>query len=279
MVEVPEYLLERSRQRRLELTGTTGEKGAAAPSPTSEGAPVAAAASAAAETGVAQKPATVLPAIPPAAPPPPPEPPKPWILAARGRNKIPYWVMPALLFLPIWAYIYVGTLEEPTRAATGLIAEGQEVFGAKCAACHTASGGGSSSGPKLNEGELLLTFPDDSENLGLAQHVHWVVQGTNGIGEGNPYGAAERGRTGGWFANMPPHADDLSAREILAVVFYERVMHGDSDLAETLAPIAYDALVDGTLTLPEGFSSETTVEDISLLLTRLGQSTETEPEP
>lgn len=262
MVEVPEYLLERSRQRRLELTGDAGE------SPAPADAPAPAQTAAASAPAVAAAPAT-LPEIPPAPPPPPPPPPKPWIQAALSRNKIPYWVMPVLLFLPIWAYIYVGTLEEPTRAVTGIIAEGQEVFQAKCAACHTASGGGSSSGPKLSDGEVLLTFPDDAENLGLAQHVHWVLQGTNGIGEGNPYGAPERERTGGWFANMPGHANDLSAREILAVVLYERVTHGASELAATLAPITDDALNAGTLELPENFSEETSVEDAAAILAPL----------
>ncbi len=262
MVEVPEYLLERSRQRRLELTGSAGE------SPAPADAPAPAQTAAASAPAVAAAPAA-LPEIPPAPPPPPPPKPKPWIQAALSRNKIPYWVMPVLLFLPIWAYIYVGTLEEPTRAVTGIIAEGQEVFQAKCAACHTASGGGSSSGPKLSDGEVLLTFPDDAENLGLAQHVHWVLQGTNGIGEGNPYGAPERERTAGWFANMPGHAGDLSAREILAVVLYERVTHGASELAATLAPITDDALNAGTLELPENFSEETSVEDTAAILAPL----------
>ncbi len=184
--------------------------------------------------------------------------------------------MPVLLFLPIWAYIYVGTLEEPTRAATGIMAEGLEVFGAKCAACHTASGGGSSSGPKLDDGEVLLTFPDDPDNLGLAQQVHWVVQGTNGIGEGNPYGAAERGRLAGWFANMPGHADDLTAREVLAVVLYERAAHGASELAATLAPVAEEALNDEALVLPEHFTEETSVADVADLLAPLMPSGESE---
>lgn len=270
MVEVPEYLLERSRQRRLELTGSAGD------APAGDAAPASAApATASAPAAPAAAPSS-LPAIPPAPAPPPPPKPKPWVQAALSRSKIPYWVMPVLLFLPIWAYIYVGTLEEPTRAATGIIAEGEEVFQSKCAACHTASGGGSSSGPKLNEGEVLLTFPDDAENLGLAQHVHWVLQGTNGIGEGNPYGAPERGREAGWFANMPGHANDLSAREILAVVLYERVTHGASELAATLAPITDDALNEGTLELPENFSEETSVEDAAALLSPLLASDEGE---
>ncbi len=266
MTEVPEYLLERSRQRRLELTG---EAGAAAASP-SEGAGVAAPATAAGGTPAA--PATTpspLPAVPPAKPPPPPPPPKPWVQTALRRNKIPYWVMPVLLFLPIWVFMYIGTLEEPTRAATGILADGADVYAAQCAVCHVASGGGGGSGPKLNDGEVLLTFPDDPENLGLAQHVAWVAGGTDGTGEDNPYGSAERGRVAGWFANMPGHYDELTGAEILAVVLYERVTHGESEVAATLAPLVDELLAAGSLELPEEFAENVTPSEVAEFLTPL----------
>ena len=264
MTEVPEYLLERSRQRRLELTG---EAGPSAGSPSEGAAP---AAPAVAGAPAAPAPATSpLPAIPPAAPPPPPPPPKPWVQAAMGRNKIPYWVMPVLLFLPIWVFMYVGTLEEPTRAATGILADGAEVYAAQCAVCHLASGGGSGTGPQLNDGEVVLTFPDDPENLGLAQHVAWVAIATDGTGEGNPYGSPERGREAGWFANMPGHWDELSGTEILAVVLYERVTHGESDVAATLAPLVDELLAAGTLELPEQFDENVTPTDVAGFLAPL----------
>ncbi|MCY3952517.1 MAG: cytochrome c, partial [bacterium] len=251
MTEVPEYLLERSRQRRLELTG---EAGPTAGSPTEGAAP---AAPATAGAPAVPAPATSpLPAIPPAAPPPPPPPPKPWVQAAMGRNKIPYWVMPVLLFLPIWVFMYVGTLEEPTRAATGILADGAEVYAQECAACHTATGAGSGTGPRLNDGEVLLTFPDGAEHRGLAQHIAWVAAGTGGTGEGNPYGDPERGRVAGWFADMPGHYDELTATEILAVVLYERTAHGDSDVAATLAPILDEMLAGGALALPERLNED-----------------------
>ena len=266
MTEVPEYLLERSRERRLELTG---EAGSAAGSPTEGAAPATAAAPA---VGAATAPAPTqssLPAVPPAKPPPPPPPPKPWVQAALGRNKIPYWVMPVLLFLPIWVFMYIGTLEDPTRAATGIVADGAEVYAAQCAVCHVASGAGSGTGPRLNDGEVLLTFPDDAQNLGLAQHVAWVAIATDGTGEGNLYGSAERGRVAGWFANMPGHYDELTGTEILAVVLYERITHGESDVAATLAPIVDALLADGTLELPEHFDENVTPEDVAGFLTPL----------
>ncbi len=261
MTEVPEYLLERSRQRRLELTGEGGEAPAAA-------APAAAAATAASSPPAAAA-RSALPAVPPAAPPPPPPPPKPWVQAALARNKIPYWVMPVLLFLPIWAFMYIGTLEEPTRAATGIVADGQALYAAQCAVCHVASGAGGGTGPRLNDGEVLLTFPDDAENLGLAQHMAWVAVATDGTGEGNPYGAPERGRTAGWFANMPGHYDELTGTEILAVVLYERIAHGESDVAATLAPLIDELLAAGTLELPEQFDENTTPNDVAEFLAPL----------
>ena len=259
MTEVPDYLLERSRQRRTELTGDAGP---------SAGAETAAPAAAAPATGVAAAPAapSPLPAIPPAAPPPPPPPPKPWVQAALARNKIPYWVMPVLLFLPIWVFMYIGTLEDPTRAATGILADGAEVYAQQCAVCHTAGGGGAGSGPQLNDGEVLVTFPDDPDYVGLAQHVAWVARGTDGTGEGNPYGAAERGRVAGWFANMPGHHDELTATEILAVVLYERTEHGESDVAATLAPLMDEVLGAGTLVLPERFDENVDPSDVADLL-------------
>ena len=259
MTEVPEYLLERSRERRMELTGEAGPAAAAG----TAAAPTAAPASGVAAAAPAPSP---LPAIPAAAPPPPPPPPKPWVQAALARPKIPYWVMPVLLFLPIWAYMYVGTLEDPTRAATGILADGAEVYAQQCAVCHTATGVGAGSGPQLNGGEVLVTFPDDPANRGLAQHIAWVANGTDGTGEGNSYGATERGRVAGWFANMPGHHDKLTATEILAVVLYERTEHGGSDVAATLAPLADEALGAGTLVLPEHFDENISPDDVTGLL-------------
>ena len=230
---------------------------------------MAAAASVAGSPATPAPAGTTLPAVPPAPPPPPPPPPKPWVQAALRRQKIPYWVMPVLLFLPIWAFMYIGTLEDPTRAATGILADGSEVYAQQCAVCHTASGAGAGSGPQLNDGEVLLTFPDDPENVGLSQHVTWVALGTDGTGEGNSYGAAERGRVAGWFANMPGHKGKLTATEILAAALYERTEHGESAVAATLAPIVDEMLAAGTLQLPEQFDENVTPTDVARLLAPL----------
>ena len=105
----------------------------------------------------AAAPAAGAPVPIPAAEPPPPEPPKSeWVANAESRKKIPYWVMPVLLFLPIWLIMYVGTLEAPTREE-GVLFEGGEVYAANCASCHGAGGGGGV-GPGFNGGAVIETF-------------------------------------------------------------------------------------------------------------------------
>lgn len=281
MADIPDYLLERSRERRQLLTGQssdaatgsdTGASGAAAPAATSS-ADVPAAAGAG-----GQSPPILAPQPAPAPPPPPPPPTPPYVLAALRRQRIPYWAMPVLLFLPIWAFLYVGTLESPTRGETGIIGEGAEVYAATaaCASCHAADGAGTNSGPQLNGGELLLTFPEVPDGLGLAQQIEWIVKGTNDTGVGRPYGAATRGdaageggddgRVAGWFGEMPGFSGDLTAREVIAVTLYERAVHNESDTARTLAGLVEEMTASGDVVLPESFASDITAEEIQALL-------------
>ena len=174
MVEVPDYLLERSRQRRAELTGTepddVGDAAPAAEAP-SLGAPAAAA---------APVPATTAPApIPEAAPPPPPEPDPPYVQAAQARKRMPYWAASVMVFLPIWAIFYVGMLEPPDSDELVLADNGATVY-STCASCHGADGSGTATGRQLNDGELLLTFGPAPGFDGLAHHLSWVYLGTAG---------------------------------------------------------------------------------------------------
>src|SRR5687767_5003730 len=92
VTDVPEHLLERSRQRRAAL-GLGGDAPAA---PTST-APAEASAAAPAPAAAAAAPAPVIEAAPP--PPPRPRPPK---------TRVPAWIMPVLAGLPIWGFFYVG---------------------------------------------------------------------------------------------------------------------------------------------------------------------------
>lgn len=213
MTEVPDYLLQRSRERRAALgLAAEGDGPAVAPA-ASPDAPVKA------ETAAA---ATTPAAAPVEKAPPPPPPKKPWVVAAESRRKMPVWVVPVLLFLPIWAFIYVGTLEEPTRPARGALGTGGEIYAAACASCHGATGGGGV-GPQLSGGEVLLTFPTVEDHIELT---------LNGSGIGAPYG--DPNRPGGvrvGTGGMPAHGS-LSLEELVGVVLYERVSHGGQPEAE-----------------------------------------------
>ena len=226
MVEVPDYLLERSRQRRTELTGAPPDGGDAAPG--AEASPAAPAVVAAA----APAPAAPAP-IPEALPPPPPEPDPPYVEAAHQRKRMPYWAASVMVFLPIWAIFYVGMLEPPDSDELVLVDNGAAVY-STCASCHGADGSGSVTGRQLSDGELLLTFGPAPGFDGLAHHLSWVYLGTAGTKRlgldnyGNP------ARPGGQrevdsFASGMSGFSNLSFEDLVSVVYYERVIHGGLD--------------------------------------------------
>ena len=103
---------------------------------------------------------------------------------------------------------------------------GREVYEGSggCAGCHGAEGGGGV-GPALIGGEVVDTFNNWED------HVIWVINGSPAE-PGTIYGDAGDVSLGA--ANgMPAFGDDLSAREILAVTYFERVELGgvaESDL-------------------------------------------------
>jgi len=218
LVEIPEHLLKRSRDRRVALGAPVGDEPAAAVPPSDT--------TAAPAVAQAQAPAAAaspsLPALPELEPVPElqPEPAKPWVQAALTRKKIPVWAVPVLLFLPFWAIIFAGTLESPERDSE-IIALGREVYEGNggCAGCHGAEGGGGI-GPALADGEVLNSFADWQD------HVIWVVNGSPPAGQVyNDEGDIST-------AGMPANGDKLSAREILAVVYFERVELGGAAEAD-----------------------------------------------
>ena len=226
MIEVPEHLLARSRQRRAELTGDGGEEGPA-PAP-------AAVQPAASESAGAPAVSAPAPAPAPAAPEPVvPEPVPPYVEAAQRRKKMPVWAASVMVFLPIYAIFYVGTLEPPASDELVLIENGADAY-SNCASCHGADGSGSATGRQLNDGELLLTFPAGETFDGLAQHLSWVylgTQGTRGLGL-DSYGNPDRPggvRVAGSFANGMSGFANLGMADLASVVFYERVAHGGLD--------------------------------------------------
>jgi mono/diheme cytochrome c family protein len=204
VTEIPEHLLKRSKERRAAIGG--------------EEAPAADAAPASEAVEQAEAPAAA-PAVPAAAAveaaPPPPPPVRPEVAAALRRRKIPYWAMPVLAGLPLWAYVYQATLEPPPAGESNPVVLGEQVYSG-CAACHGAGGGGGT-GPELTG--VVETWPD------YRDHMMWVRLGSGGW-PADTYGATDKAKAGG----MPPHAA-LTDQELAQVVLYERFAFGNIDPA------------------------------------------------
>jgi len=198
MTEIPEHLLARSRARREAAGLATPSDAGASATPTAGG-----------EVEVVSA-AVATPA--PAAAPPPPPPPKPdppYIQAYKNRKRIPFWAMPALMLLPLWAFIYANTLEKPAAATTGPLAEGATIY-QNCASCHGGSGEGGV-GPTFQNGVLAKDWPN------FKDQIRWVSLGSTGF-PGDTYGAQNKPKKGG----MPAWTGTLTPLQIAEVVRYER---------------------------------------------------------
>lgn len=253
MTEVPDHLLERARAARARLTGEGGD----APAGDSASSADAGAAVEKAPTAAAAPVAAAVEVVKP------PEPVPPFVQAALERKKVPSWAFFIVLMLPIWAFFYVGTLERPP--VEGILTAGEGVY-AQCAGCHGAGGGGGSGRP-LAGGEVALTFPD------AASHISWVVNGSTAAG--TPFG--DPGRAGGQRialeysgAEMPSFAEPLTAIELLEVVYFERVVHGEMD-PESEELHAIEHLVDHAddFDLPGHFDKGITIEELQELLDKV----------
>ncbi|WP_276967698.1 c-type cytochrome [Desertimonas flava] len=223
MTEIPEHLLKRSRDRRSALgLGGEGDAGGEAAAP-------AAGAATPATSAPAATPAAATPAAPagrkaaaaPAAA-PPPKPDSPVVAAAKRRAKIPFWAMAGLSLLPIWIFMYVRAVTEPPEVAAGPMGIGAEVYAGNCASCHLGDGGGGA-GRKLNDGEVVKTFPH------IEDHIRFVYFGTEGYesdgitsyGDPNREGGAHTTRS--YNGNvMPSFGSALTGEEVLSVVCEER---------------------------------------------------------
>src|SRR5215212_4684617 len=139
VTEVPDYLLQRSRERRaaLGLGGDEGGGGADLTSGDAGGGASPATTSAASATPAVAAPQPIAPGVPD----PEPRAPRPNVQAALRRKRIPIWALPVVVLLPVWGYVYAGTLEPPTVEELTAIQAGEEVFN-NCASCHGASGEG-----------------------------------------------------------------------------------------------------------------------------------------
>ena len=228
MTEIPEHLLKRSKERRAAIGGEDAPDDSGAPAGEAlEAAPAAAPAAAAA----------AVPAEPD--PPKPPEPLRPEVAAAMSRKKIPFWAMPVLAALPLWAYVYQATLEPaPTGELTPLEAGGAIYVSSGCSGCHQPGGGGNAAVPALTA--VMDDWPD------FRDQMMWVRLGSTGWQTYSPtYGANAKPSKGG----MPPHPS-LSDQELAEVILYERVTFGGMEESgeeyELLLSIA-----EGTLTFAD----------------------------
>lgn len=227
MTEIPEHLLRRSRERRaaLGLGGDeAGAPAAAAPAsgssaevapatgPASAGEPAGAVA-AAAGTAVETAPPGGVVAVEEPAPPP--------YVAPTGphKSKVPLWVMPVLIALPLWAFLYPSAFasHKKSSAPTDPYAIGNTVFhSAGCSGCHGAAGEGGV-GPRLAGGQAKLTFPN------IQDQISWVNTGSAPF-TGKKYGDPNRagGQHGPATGGMPAFGGTLSPAQIQDVVMYER---------------------------------------------------------
>jgi mono/diheme cytochrome c family protein len=215
VTEIPEHLLQRSRERRAALggggdaaPGGSSEAPAASESSSTEVEPAAAAAAPAPAAESAPVPAVVEEEL------------SPLLVADQAirRTRIPMWAVPVLVLLPFWAVLYAGAFgERGHEEVVDPAVLGPQVYAAQCAGCHGGAGEGAS-GPALASGAAVKTFPDE------AAHVTWVQEGSIGKAKGTPYGAANRegGQRTVQVAGMPGFASTLSPAEIEAVVQFER---------------------------------------------------------
>lgn len=165
-------------------------------------------------------PAAATPAAPavPAAP-KVPDPVPPWVEAAESRKKIPFWAVPVLVALPLWAVVYALTLDPATPTEPGPLELGAETYAGKgCSGCHGAGGAGAGAVPSLADVVTNFERPVDM--------ITWVALGSDGYrAAGIDEYAPGKPVNGG----MPPWADSLTAEELMAVVLHERIEYGGEE--------------------------------------------------
>lgn len=206
LTEIPEHLLKRAAERKAALSGEAAPE--ASTSASTEVEPAASAAPAVAEAP--------LPDVAPE----PPKPVAPYVEAYESRKKMPYWIIPVLLTLPVWAAMYVGTLERVPQGLTGLLGEGEEIYiEAGCSGCHGAEGGGGI-GPQLSEGEVYTSFTT------IEDQIVWIAKGSALVGTGNTYTSPDSTRPRAVAGQMPgfgaESASPLDMEQLLAVSLYVR---------------------------------------------------------
>jgi len=225
MTEIPEHLLKRSRERKAAMSGESGDS-------TPADAPAEASSAVEAATAPSSAPAVAASAALPDIP-SEPEPVKvaPYVEAYQERKKMPFWIAPVLLALPVWAIFYVGTLERVPQGLTGLLGEGEELYvESGCSGCHGAEGGGGI-GPALADGAVHVTFTS------IEDQMAWILQGSAVVGTGEPYSSPDSVRERLVMGQMPGYGaqagTSLDVEQLLAVTLYERTqLEPDEEIAE-----------------------------------------------
>lgn len=220
MTEIPEHLLKRSKSAKSSKLGG-GESDAGAPAAASA-APAAATAAAPAAPAMPPALAKAASAIPPDKPEPPVTPDPPYVAASKNRPKMPLWAMGLVAALPLWAYIYAGTMQQQEVADT-LYVDAAALYSVNCSACHGASGDGAQ-GYQFSSGEIMATFSEP-----IDQMIH-IARGSGAI-NGEQYGDPDRpggariaGARGAGV--MPAFGTSLSVEELEAVTLHIRVVIG-----------------------------------------------------
>ena len=211
MTEIPEHLLKRSKAAKA------AKSGEAPPADDAESTSSAVEPAAAAATPAPVAESAPLPEVAPE-----PEPVKvaPYVEAYEARKKMPYWIIPVLLTLPVWGAMYFGTLERVPQGLTGLLGEGEELYvEAACSGCHGAEGLGGI-GPSLYGGEVHVSFTSVEDQMA------WVLNGSSVVGTGQTYTSADSTRPRAVGGNMPGYSagnsTELDMEQLLAVVLFER---------------------------------------------------------
>ncbi|WP_395152515.1 c-type cytochrome [Ilumatobacter sp.] len=211
-----------------------------------------------------------------------PLPPSNPVSAATQRNKIPYWVLPTLVLLPVFGFMYIRALTGGAASSPGPLTDGAALY-SKCASCHGAAGGGvQGQGYQFSDGEVLATFPR------IEDHIRFVHYGTDqyrlaGVAiygdparVGGPHITGERGA-------MPPFRDELTTAEIIAVVCHERYTLSGADPSSDdyveeyntwCSPdaVLYSALNNGELDLVDNQSTEIQIDGTDITVTPIGPS-------
>lgn len=145
---------------------------------------------------------------------------KPVYVAPKGPHKmrVPIWVMPVLISIPLWAFFFPGAFtNHHVTVITDPLVLGKQVYQGSCSTCHGANGEGGV-GPALHGGVSVGTFPE------IAEQIKWIDDGSMGLAKNAPFGSPTnpRGQQYASKNDMPAFANALTPAQIMDVALFER---------------------------------------------------------